>query len=87
MSEMLTMSTKGQLVIPRRTREKLGLGPKTRIRMTVEGDKIILQKPQKSLWDLAGSIKGCGFSIEEEREAAMEAVSRHVLGEDEDDEN
>jgi len=38
------MSTKGQIVIPKLLREKLGLQPGDPLAMTVDGDRLVLRK-------------------------------------------
>lgn len=38
------MSTKGQVVIPKRLREELGLQPGDPLAMAIDGDRLILRK-------------------------------------------
>lgn len=38
------MSTKGQIVIPKRLREKLGLQPGDPVAMALDGERLILRK-------------------------------------------
>ena len=38
------MSTKGQIVIPKKLREKLGLQPGDPLAMAVDGDRLVLRK-------------------------------------------
>ena len=38
------MSTKGQVVIPKQLREKLGLQPGDPLAMAVDGDRLVLRK-------------------------------------------
>jgi len=38
------MSTKGQIVIPKQLREKLGLQPGDPLAMAVDGDRLVLRK-------------------------------------------
>jgi len=45
-TEITTMSAKGQVVIPQSVREKLKLGPKTKLIVYGEGDTIIMRKVQ-----------------------------------------
>lgn len=40
--QTLTLSTKGQLVIPAKVRAELGIGPGTRIALTVENERMVL---------------------------------------------
>jgi AbrB family looped-hinge helix DNA binding protein len=48
-TQMLTISTKGQLVIPADVRAELGIQPGSRIALTVENARIILQPVNKHL--------------------------------------
>jgi antitoxin PrlF len=43
-SEVAVVSSKGQLVIPRSIREKLGIGPKTKLLVYGYRDAVILKK-------------------------------------------
>ena len=43
MAQITTVSTKGQLVIPAAVRESLGIEPGTRIAVSLEGRRIILE--------------------------------------------
>ncbi len=47
MDALLTLSSKGQLVIPARLRQLLGLNPGDRLELTVEPDGLLL-KPHSS---------------------------------------
>jgi len=52
------VSSKGQVVIPKRVREELGLTPGTVLRVRVEGKKVILEPvegPPKEVFVRAGS--------------------------------
>jgi len=48
-TQMLTISTKGQLVIPAEVRAKLGIEPGSRVAVTVEDERIILQPVNERL--------------------------------------
>ena len=83
MQAMVAISTKGQVVIPKKIRDELDLETGDRLFVSVEDGTIMLKKPKKTLWDFVGTIPGRGLSIEEEEEIAMEGLARHVLyGED-----
>ena len=43
MAEMVTVTSKGQLVIPSKLRKKLGIHKGTRVAVTSEGTRLILQ--------------------------------------------
>jgi AbrB family looped-hinge helix DNA binding protein len=79
-----TVSSKGQITLPAEARRALDIKKRERVRVEVEDDAIVIRRVG-NLLDLEGFL-GEGASPEEERKAMMEAVSRHVLGLDEEDE-
>ena len=67
--QMATLSTKGQLVIPADVREALGIGPGTKVVLTVEDGRIILRPiTAKLIDDLRGRFAG-GPSMSDELQA------------------
>jgi AbrB family looped-hinge helix DNA binding protein len=65
-SQMLTVSTKGQLVIPADVRAELGIQPGSRVALTVENARIILQPVNERLVQrLRGRFAG-GPSLSDE---------------------
>jgi AbrB family looped-hinge helix DNA binding protein len=65
-TQMLTVSTKGQLVIPADVRTELGIQPGSRIALTVENARIILQPVNERLVEkLRGRFAG-GASMADE---------------------
>jgi AbrB family looped-hinge helix DNA binding protein len=83
-----TVSSKGQMVIPARIREALGIEPGTRIAVRQEGDRVILE-PQtlaaklRILKELrgctAGLPSGCDMLLEDRRrEREMELAKYGV---------
>jgi AbrB family looped-hinge helix DNA binding protein len=57
--QITTVSTKGQFVIPAEIRASLGIEPGTRIAVSVEGSRIVLEPVTKKLVDqLRGITKG-----------------------------
>ena len=71
--QVAILSTKGQLVIPADIREALGLGPGTKISLTVEGDRIILRPiTAKLIDDMMGMFAG-GPSMTDELQAMRRA--------------
>jgi AbrB family looped-hinge helix DNA binding protein len=58
MTQITTVSTKGQLVIPAEVRESLGIGPGTRIAVSVEGGSIILEPVSEKLVDETRGMLG-----------------------------
>ena len=74
-----TITTKGQVTIPKSLRDQFAIGPKDKVDFTAEGNRIIL-RPVRTLRDLRGSIQGRG-EPGAERNAAKEAVARRVMDE------
>jgi AbrB family looped-hinge helix DNA binding protein len=58
MTQITTVSTKGQLVIPAEVRESLGIGPGTRIAVSLEGSRIILEPVSEKLVDETRGMLG-----------------------------
>lgn len=79
-----TLTSKGQVTIPREVREQLGLSVGDKLLFEVEGEVIRLKVLKtSSLGDLKGSLpaKRPYPGKEGEREAARRSVSQRVLGE------
>jgi AbrB family looped-hinge helix DNA binding protein len=76
---LTTITTKGQVTIPKALRDQFSLGPKDKVDFIADGDRIIL-RPIRTLRDLRGCIPGRG-EPEEERNTAKNAVAKRVLGE------
>lgn len=74
-----TMTTKGQVTIPKPLRDRFNLIPHDKVDFSTDGDQIIL-RPVKTLRDLRGCIQGSG-DPEAERLAAKKAVARRVMEE------
>lgn len=54
------MSSKNQIVVPREAREKLGLRPGDRLLVTVDEERIVMEKaPQDLGAALYGLLEGC----------------------------
>jgi len=63
MTQITTVSTKGQFVIPSEIRESLGIGPGTRIAVTVQGPRIILEPVSEQLVDRTRGLLAGGPSL------------------------
>jgi len=79
MGAFTTMTSKGQLTIPKDVREQLGLQPGTRFFVTVRDGEVVALPKNKKLADLAGMLGrppgGRSLTIEEIDEAIMDAAA------------
>ena len=83
MSGFATMTSKGQLTIPKDVREKLALKAGDKIALTVVDDHIVGTPRNRKFAELAGILgdpPGGPATIEEIDTAVREAVGRHVGG-------
>jgi AbrB family looped-hinge helix DNA binding protein len=56
------VSSKGQIVIPKPIREQLKLDQGADLQISVEGDRVVLEKANPEDWrSLRGSMKGSGL--------------------------
>lgn len=78
MGAFTTMTSKGQLTIPKDVRESLGLAPGTRFYVTVRDGEVVAMPKNRKLADIAGMLgrppNGRSLSIEEIDEALAQAV-------------
>jgi len=63
MTQITTVSTKGQFVIPAEIRETLGIGPGTRIVVSLHGTRIILEPVSERLVDETCGMLAGGPSL------------------------
>jgi AbrB family looped-hinge helix DNA binding protein len=79
-----TVTTKGQVTIPKAIRDIMNIQTNDRVSFTREGDRIVLQ-PVKTLKSFRGAVKAAGpaGSFSEERARAKAAVAERVRGESE----
>ncbi|MGO9124047.1 MAG: AbrB/MazE/SpoVT family DNA-binding domain-containing protein [Terriglobales bacterium] len=63
MTQITTVSTKGQFVIPAEMREALGIGPGTRIAVTLRESRIILEPVSEKLVDETCGMLAGGPSL------------------------
>ena len=79
MGAYATMSSKGQLTIPKEVRDELNLGAGTKFYVTVHNGEVIARPKNRRLADLAGILgkppSGRSVTIEEMDEAIMDAVA------------
>ena len=79
-----TVTSKGQVTIPKAIRDILDIQTNDRVSFIREGDRIVLQ-PVKTLKSFRGAVKAAGstVSFSEERVRAKAAVAERVRGESE----
>jgi len=79
MGAYATMSSKGQLTIPKEVRDELNLGAGTKFYVTVHNGEVVARPKNRRLADLAGILgkppSGRSVTIEEMDEAVMDAVA------------
>ncbi len=77
-----TVTTKGQVTIPKAIRDIMNIQANDRVSFTREGDRVILQ-PIKTLKSFRGAAKVAGSAgpFSEERARAKAAVAERVQGE------
>jgi AbrB family looped-hinge helix DNA binding protein len=79
---LTTLTSKGQMTLPKDVREDLGLVPGDRIDVVKEGGKYVLNPKTKSAMEFAGILHRDGrkaVSIEE----MNEAIGKHLAEDDE----
>lgn len=78
MGAYTTMTSKGQLTIPKDVRDQLGIEPGTRFFVTVRNGQVVAMPKNKKLADLAGILgrppNGRSLTIEDIDNAIGEAV-------------
>jgi AbrB family looped-hinge helix DNA binding protein len=78
-----TVTTKGQVTIPKPIRDALGIGPNDRVAFIREGERVLLQ-PLRTLKTFRGAVKVKGpGTFAEERSRVKAAVAERVKGESE----
>ena len=79
MGAFATMTSKGQLTIPKEVRQELGLAAGTRFYVTVRNGEVVAMPKNKKLSDIAGMLgrapNGKSLTIEEMDAAIAAAVS------------
>lgn len=78
MGAFTTMTSKGQVTIPKEVRERLNLTPGTRFYVTERNGQVVAIPKNRSISDLAGILgrppNGQSLSVEEMDDAIAEAV-------------
>jgi len=63
MSQITTVGTRGQFVIPAEMREQLGIRPGTRMAITLQGGRLVLEPVSEKLVDETHGILAGGPSL------------------------
>lgn len=80
---MSTVTSKGQVTIPKPIRDALGIGPNDRVAFIREGERVLLQ-PLRTLKAFRGAVRAkVPGSFAEERSRAKEAVAERLKEESE----
>ena len=74
--QITTVSTKGQFVIPAEMRDLLGIRPGTRIAVTQEGSKIVLEPVSEELVDRTRGMFAGGPSLSDDLKRERRAKDR-----------
>ena len=77
---LATVTSKGQITIPKTIREAMSISFKDKIDFIIDGDRLVLKRV-KTLKDLRGSIPSISGNIDNERQHARTAVSKRFVEE------
>ena len=72
MGRITTLTSKGQVTIPKEIRDELGLKPFDKIEFVSENGRVRLRKALPSLEELMGSLPPLGVDVEEAIRLAKE---------------
>ena len=77
-----TLTSKGQLTVPKDVRERLGLSPGDRVAIELDGENRATMRRLLNIRDLFGRFptNGRSATVEEMRAAPEDAVAEHVTG-------
>lgn len=78
MHNITSLTSKGQVTIPKAIRDKLGLRPFDKIRFDIENDEVKLKKAYPSLEDIAGSLPAPHVTMDIDEAIAL-AWEEHAL--------
>lgn len=79
MGQVTTLTSKGQVTIPKEIRDELGLKPHDKIRFSFENGHVVLRKAYPSLEEVVGSLPPLGMPIEEAIEQAKEERAQRLI--------
>ncbi|MDW7773063.1 MAG: AbrB/MazE/SpoVT family DNA-binding domain-containing protein [Desulfobulbaceae bacterium] len=76
-----TVTTKGQVTIPKKIREQLKINPRDKVDFIQEGNRIVLVAV-RTLQDMRGSVPARGGGdFAKERAAARKGVAKRIMDE------
>lgn len=79
MTRVTTITSKGQVTIPKEIRDELGLKPRDKIRFSLENGYVVLRKAYPSLEEIVGSLPPLEMPIEEAIERAKEERAQRLI--------
>ena len=79
MERVTTLTSKGQVTIPKAIRDELGLKPSDKVQFFSENGRVMVRKAYPSLEEVAGSLPALGMPIEEAIELAKEERARELI--------
>lgn len=74
-----TVTSKGQITIPKSIRDALDIHPNDRMSFIRKGDRVILV-PVKTIGAFRGAVRARGLSFDQERAMAKAAVTKRHRG-------
>lgn len=78
MTQVRTITSKGQVTIPKAVREALGLRPNDKVRFSLENGHVVLRKAYPSLAEVVGSLPALGMPIEDAIDQAKEERAQRL---------
>ena len=78
MTQVRTITSKGQVTIPKEVREVLGLRPNDKVRFSLENGHVVLRKAYPSLAEVIGSLPPLGLPIEDAIDQAKEERAQRL---------
>lgn len=72
MTRSTTLTSKGQVTIPKEVRDQLGLRPSDRVEFEVRGDVAIMKRRRRRVRDVAAVVPALGISETEVAERMKE---------------
>jgi AbrB family looped-hinge helix DNA binding protein len=79
MTQVRTMTSKGQVTIPKAVRDELGLRPKDKVRFSLEDGQVILRKAYPSLAEVVGSLPPLSMPIEQAIAQAKDERAQRLI--------